>query len=180
VTTSMIGKAFLDTNVLVYAFDAGAGAKQERGQRILDEAAPGELVVSAQVLNEFYVTVTRKLATPLDGDAARSAVRELTALEVIPVTGALVLAGIDRAARSQLSLWDALIVEAAHLRVHDTADRGPERRPAVRRCARPGPLRVPRWMSGEVRPLSFDPYAPPRRSPSRSAASRSIAGRTWA
>ncbi len=109
----MTARRFVDTNVLVYAFDEGAGTKQRRGQRILEEATPGELVVSAQVLNEFYVTVTRKLPVPLDSEAARAIVRELAALEVVALTAPLVLAGVDRAVRSRLSLWDGLVVEAA-------------------------------------------------------------------
>jgi predicted nucleic acid-binding protein len=111
--TSTTGKRFLDTNVLVYAFDVASPGKREAAQRLLAETDPATVVVSAQVLNEFYVTVTRKLAEPLDSGAARAAVRELTALDVVPLTSQLVVAGVDRSRTSQLSLWDALIVEAA-------------------------------------------------------------------
>lgn len=106
-------RRFVDTNVLVYAFDSGAGERAEVARWILADAVPGELVISAQVLNEFYVVVTRKLAKPLELDAARAAVHELSSLAVVPLTSRLVLAGVDRSARSQLSLWDGLIVEAA-------------------------------------------------------------------
>lgn len=109
----MTGRQFIDTNVLVYAFDEAEPAKRGAAQKILESTDPDTLVVSAQVLNEFYVTVTRKLARPLEGRAARAAVREMAALEVVPVTGELVLDGVDRSTVSQISLWDALIVEAA-------------------------------------------------------------------
>ena len=53
---------FVDTNVLVYAFDDGEPAKRDRARELL--AKPGApLALSAQVIGEFYVVVTRKLAT---------------------------------------------------------------------------------------------------------------------
>ena len=64
-------------------------------------------------LNEYFVTVTRKLAVPLPAEEATVAVRGIAELDVVPLTGELVLRGIDRAHDSELSLWDALIVEAA-------------------------------------------------------------------
>lgn len=64
--SSMSDKTFLDTNVLVYRFDDDEPAKQARAREILDTEGPrGSLVLSTQVLQEFYVTVTRKLARPL-------------------------------------------------------------------------------------------------------------------
>src|SRR5712692_5502110 len=61
-TSSMSdGSAFFDTNVLVYLFDRTVAAKQKRAQALLSELAPS-IVISTQVLQEFYVTVTRKLA----------------------------------------------------------------------------------------------------------------------
>lgn len=114
-TTGDVGmkRSFVDTNVLVYAFDRADEDKRASARRLLSAADPGDLVLSAQVLNEFFVTVTRKLAEPLEVDVARSVVDELSHLEVVPVTSQLVQAGIDRVRRSQLSLWDGLIVEAA-------------------------------------------------------------------
>lgn len=111
--SSTTGKQFLDTNVLVYAFDAAAPGKRRAAQELLERATPGTLVVSAQVLNEFYMTVTRKLAVPLDDRDARAAVREMTAMDVVPLTSQLVVAGIDRSTSARVSLWDALIIEAA-------------------------------------------------------------------
>ena len=109
----MSARRFVDTNVLVYAFDESEPAKREVAQQLLNAAQPGELIVSSQVLHEFYVVVTRKLATPLPATAAAQVVRELARLEVVPVDAALSLAAVDRSGGTQLSLWDALIVEAA-------------------------------------------------------------------
>jgi len=101
---------FLDTNVLVYLFDADAPTKQAIARELV---AAGRLVLSSQVLSEFYVTVTGKLARPLDADHASRAVTDLCALAVRDVTASLVQAAIRRSAATRLSFWDALIVETA-------------------------------------------------------------------
>ena len=114
VTTSIRGSAFLDTNVVVYAFDDGEPVKQERARAVI--AGGGDyptLVVSTQVLAEFYVTVTRKLDRPLSAELAVQAVSAMAALPVVGADKESVLAGIALADRHQLSLWDALIVQAA-------------------------------------------------------------------
>lgn len=109
----MTGSAFLDTNVVVYAFDDDEPEKQERARAVLDAPATEVLVLSAQVLAEFYVTVTRKLARPLAPASAREAVAALSELPVVSADVDLVLAGIELSDRYQISLWDGLIVQAA-------------------------------------------------------------------
>lgn len=108
----MSGRAFLDTNVLVYLFDRDTPAKQQRAREVL-AAEGGSASVSTQVLQEFYVTVTRKLGQPLAEKDAEAAVRDLAALEVVPIDTPLVLAAIARSRADRLSLWDALVVESA-------------------------------------------------------------------
>jgi len=103
---------FLDTNVLVYLFDDDAPDKQSRARELL-EAEADNLVLSTQVLGEFYVTVTRKLARPLGPALARQAVDDLCALPVRQVRAGLVQAAVRRCNTSQLSYRDALIVETA-------------------------------------------------------------------
>ena len=109
----MADSAFLDTNVVVYAFDDDEPVKQHHAREILAAVDGPMLVVSTQVLAEFYVTVTEKLARPLDADSARRAVAELAQLPVVSVDADVVLAAIDLATRHQLSFWDAQIVQAA-------------------------------------------------------------------
>lgn len=109
----MTGRVFLDTNVVVYAFDRDAGARRDRAIAVLASAQAGSHVVSAQVLQEFYNAVTRKLARPLPGPDAEAAVRVLARLTVVPADAALVLAALELRRRFQLALWDALIVQAA-------------------------------------------------------------------
>lgn len=71
------------------------------------------LVIRSQVLAEFSVAVTRKLARPVDPDRARRAVDALSDLPVISSDAALVQAAMATSQRHQLALWDAMIIEAA-------------------------------------------------------------------
>jgi predicted nucleic acid-binding protein len=103
---------FVDTNVFVYAYDRSAGAKRETAARIIAERT-AELVVSTQVLAEFYWVTTRRLDPPLDPTAARQAAGHLAVLPVVPTDAALVLRAIDTSRSQGISMWDALIVEAA-------------------------------------------------------------------
>lgn len=60
-------REFVDANVLVYAFDASSGAKQVVAERLLERLWDGGTgCLSVQVLQEFFVTVTRKVAAALD------------------------------------------------------------------------------------------------------------------
>jgi len=107
-------KVFLDTNVLVYLFDAGSPRKQARAQDLLkSRAAAGEVLLSTQILQEFYVAATRKLATPLDEATAYATVKELTALPIVEIDAGMVLAAIQRSQLRKLSFWDALVIQSA-------------------------------------------------------------------
>ncbi|MCH9805884.1 PIN domain-containing protein [Acidimicrobiales bacterium] len=105
-------RAFVDTNVFVYLYSSDDPAKRDVARDLLLNADM-DLVLSAQVLNEFYVTVTRKITSPLSPGDARDAVGSLAELEVVPVTRNLVVDALDAGQRYQLSHWDPLIVEAA-------------------------------------------------------------------
>jgi predicted nucleic acid-binding protein len=107
-------RVFLDTNVLVYLFDAGDPAKQRIVQNLLsNRELRARLILSTQVLQEFYVSVTRKLATPLDPEAAFQAVQDLAAFPVVQIDPPLILLAIQRSRKVKVSFWDALILEAA-------------------------------------------------------------------
>ncbi|MGH9225361.1 MAG: PIN domain-containing protein [Acidimicrobiales bacterium] len=105
---------FVDTNVLVYAYDADSGDKHEAARTRLEALWEDESgSVSTQVLQEFYVTVTRKLSRPMSRRAARDVIATYTAWPLHrPEVGDLVEAS-QLEDRHQLSLWDALIVVAA-------------------------------------------------------------------
>ncbi|MEW6747790.1 MAG: PIN domain-containing protein [Planctomycetota bacterium] len=110
----MKGRIFLDTNVVVYLFDRDAEEKRRRAREILErEGSLGRLAISTQVLQEFYVAVTRKLAEPLDPAAAYEAVQDLMALPMIQVDPTLILGAITRSRSDALSFRDSLIIQSA-------------------------------------------------------------------
>ena len=110
----MASRTFFDTNVLVYLFDADSPVKQSKARDALQGALErGPVVISTQVLQEFFVTVTRKLAHPLPGPAAEAALRSLMKLSVVQVDPELVLAAAVSSRRDRISFWDALILATA-------------------------------------------------------------------
>jgi len=107
-------REFVDANVLVYAFDSSAGPKQQIAARLLDRLwESGTGCLSIQVLQEFFVTVTRKVPKPLSIDDATGRVRELAAWKVFSPTADDVLAAINVHRHARIGFWDAMIVVAA-------------------------------------------------------------------
>lgn len=107
-------RVFVDTNVLVYLFDADEPAKQQLARDVVGELMrTGTLVLSSQVLSELYVTVTRKLAYPLDPESALRALGDLAVYPVVAIDAALVQRAAVRSTAEQVTYWDALILEAA-------------------------------------------------------------------
>lgn len=96
--------------MFVYLYDHADAEKQRIARATLTGAAE-EIVISTQVLSEFFWVVTRKLN--VDPRAAREGVRQMATLRVVPVDHRLVLRATDIALSARLSIWDALIVEAA-------------------------------------------------------------------
>ena len=107
------GRAFVDTNVLVYAVDDADPGKRDVARRVLADARPDELVLSTQVLGEFYVVVTRKLERPLSESAAANAVTQLGRLPTVIADADLVRSGISVSREARISYWDGLILAAA-------------------------------------------------------------------
>ena len=109
-----IVKAFVDTNVLVYAYDRGAGAKHERALSLVEKLwKDGDGVLSTQVLQEFYVNVRRKAKRPISIEQARALIADYLSWDPIVNDGVTMLEAIDVEQRYQLSFWDSLIVVAA-------------------------------------------------------------------
>jgi predicted nucleic acid-binding protein len=107
---------FVDTNVLVYGFDDGNDAKRERSQavmRCLWETRRG--CISAQVLQEFYVTATRKLTPRISRDKARREMEDLFLWKPVSPSLEQFQLAWEIEDRWQLSWWDSLIVAAAKL-----------------------------------------------------------------
>lgn len=106
---------FVDTNVLLYALsqDPSEADKARTANELL---ARRDLVLSAQVLGEFFVQATRVTRDDhLSVDQARRLVESFTRFPIVPITGTLCGAAINTAQRWQLSYWDAAIIEAARI-----------------------------------------------------------------
>jgi len=109
----MTVKVFVDTNVLVYAHDIDESSKRAVARDVLRELwNDGNGVVSPQVLQEFYVSVTRKIAAPISKEAARQVV-SVYAIWCVDVTSADVTAAFRIEDEARVSFWDALIFAAA-------------------------------------------------------------------
>jgi predicted nucleic acid-binding protein len=108
----MSARSFFDTNVLVYADDKAAPAKQRRALDLVAEhRRAGTGVLSLQVLQEYFVTVTRKLH--LDPRIARRKVELLAEFDVAAPDVGDILAAIDLHRLHGFSFWDALVLRAA-------------------------------------------------------------------
>ena len=109
----MSGKTFVDTNVLIYAHDIDAQEKREIATRILRGLWSRRTgVLSAQVLQEFYVNVTRKIASPLPKPVARTVVETYMAW-CVDTTPAEISAAFRIEDEAGITFWDALIIAAA-------------------------------------------------------------------
>ena len=109
----MSGRTFIDSNILLYAHDWASPAKQFQASDILAELwDKSELVLSRQVLQEFYVNVTRKLAKPLPRKKAREVVEDFS-LWCVETSPEMMRDAFSIEDSTNLSFWDALIVAAA-------------------------------------------------------------------
>jgi len=105
---------FFDTNMLVYCMDAGDPVRQSRAiERFARACEQDTVVLSAQVLQEFYAITTRKLQPALSPAEAQAQVERLASFEIVGSSAASVLEATRLAQRHQLPWWDALILEAA-------------------------------------------------------------------
>lgn len=109
----MSARTFVDTNVLIYAHDVDAKSKHDVAKRILLELwAERSGVLSPQVLQEFYVNVTRKISHPLSKEDARLVVNAYFAW-CVDTTQAEISAAFRLEDEGRIGFWDALIVAAA-------------------------------------------------------------------
>jgi predicted nucleic acid-binding protein len=107
-------RRFVDTNILLYAHDDSAGAKQVQARTLVEqlwESRNGCL--SVQVLQEFFVTTTRKIPKPLEAPAAARIIDDLAHWHVHAPAASDVLAAIDIHQRTGTSFWDAMILRSA-------------------------------------------------------------------
>ena len=105
-------ECFLDANVLVYAA-SNVPAEAAKKQRALQLISRGNFGVSAQVLQEFYVTVTRKFKQPIPAVDALQFLSHLAAFPLVPVDWPLIQRAAELSGRHQISYWDGAVVAAA-------------------------------------------------------------------
>jgi predicted nucleic acid-binding protein len=106
--------SFVDTNVLVYAFDKSSSPKKQVAQRLMHELMEEDrLRVSTQVLQELFVTLTRKVSQCCSTGEALAVLEDLTAWPLMTVDYAAIRAAVGLADQAKLSFWDALVVVAA-------------------------------------------------------------------
>ena len=106
---------FVDTNILVYAHDRSAGQKHSHAQALIRELwESGEGCLSIQVLQEFYVSVTQKVARPLAPEVAAQIIADLGVWHVHRPNVDDVLDAIRVQDRYQVSFWDAMILTSAN------------------------------------------------------------------
>jgi predicted nucleic acid-binding protein len=105
---------FIDTNILVYAYDRSAGHKHTAAARLVEQCWEDENgCLSIQVLQEFYVTVTRKIARPLEYHPAQQLIADLAQWRIHVPEANDVLQAIDMQQTYHLSFWDAMVLQSA-------------------------------------------------------------------
>jgi predicted nucleic acid-binding protein len=113
----MTGKALIDTNILVYAYDLSESEKQQKSVAVIDRLVVlDSAVISSQVLAEFFTIVTRKLPEPLTlEDAEKRVVHFCQIWSVLQVNEMIIFEAIRGVKTHKFSYWDALIWATARL-----------------------------------------------------------------
>jgi predicted nucleic acid-binding protein len=109
----MPGPDFLDTNVLVYAYDVTDPAKQSVAQNLVRRAVAGGLVISTQVLAEFAATLLHKLIPALSTEDVVALLDTLAPIHLIPPDHDIVRRAVEARAAYGLHFYDGMIVAAA-------------------------------------------------------------------
>ncbi len=105
---------FVDTNILVYAFDASDNERHTRAERAVAPLLHEDRFrLSTQILQEFYVTMTRKVARPWKAEEALDVLDDLTSWPIVVVDYDLIRESVLLSEESRLSFWDALVVNSA-------------------------------------------------------------------
>ncbi len=113
----MTGKVFIDTNILVYAYDMSEPDKQEKALSCLDQLISlDQGVISAQVLSEFFVTVTRKIPDKMSVNQTEERIKNFCQIwPVLQLNEMIVMEAIRGAQDHSFSYWDSLIWATARL-----------------------------------------------------------------
>ena len=104
---------FLDTNVLVYAYDPSVPAKQQVAQNLVRKAVVGDIVISTQVLGEFAATLLHKLSPVARPEDVASALDALAPIKLIITDGDTVRRAVEARARYGVHFYDGMIIASA-------------------------------------------------------------------
>lgn len=110
----MSDKAFVDTNIFLYALDVKAGDKHERARSLIEELwEMGRGVLSTQVLQELSINLGRKTGQSFSAEDRRNVLKYYSKWETVTNTAQSILRALDFEERYKVSFWDALILQAA-------------------------------------------------------------------
>ena len=110
----MTARSFVDTNILVYAHNADSADKHPIANALVEELWRSETgVLSTQVLQEFYYTITRKIWHPVPAKSARELVRSYARWPTEIITPNDILEASEVEDRYDLNFWDALLIITA-------------------------------------------------------------------
>ena len=113
-STDLVDDQFVDTNILVYAYDISAGEKHIKAMQLIRALWENQNgCLSIQVLQELFVNITRKITYPIDSSTARQIVADLSQWRVHAPGPDNLLRAIDIVDTYHLSFWDAMVVESA-------------------------------------------------------------------
>ena len=113
----MSDETFVDTNILVYAYDLDAGKKHDIANKIISQLWESRTgMLSTQVLQEFYLTLTKKIPHPLGRPVVRRIVKSYFSWTVVINDPEIILQASEIEESHRISFWDALIVSAAYSR----------------------------------------------------------------
>jgi len=104
---------FLDTNVLVYAYDPSDPRKQLIAQGLVRRAVAGEIATSSQVLGEFAATLLHKLTPPAKPEGLMALLDTLGPIKLIPIDADVVLRAVQARAQYGVHFYDGVILGAA-------------------------------------------------------------------
>jgi predicted nucleic acid-binding protein len=105
-------ECFLDTNILVYAVSS-AEHEAAKSRKALELVETSDFGLSAQVLQEFYVTVTRKIKRPLAPDLAVALMDQYRVFPVVATDYPLIVSAVELSLRYGIAYWDGAILAAA-------------------------------------------------------------------
>jgi len=109
----MNGADFLDSSVLIYAYQFNDPEKQRVAQELIRKALAGPSVISTQVLAEFAATLLHKFSAPANGEAVIALLDQFLTIKLVLPDAELVRRAVEAHLSYGLHFYDGMIVAAA-------------------------------------------------------------------